>query len=63
MERTTKVATHRMLKREGPLRLTLVEVAYKGAREVVRIEVLQVVHALAHADLHDGQPQLVAHAW
>ena len=50
-----------MLKREGPLRLTLVEVAYKGAREVVRIEVLQVVHALAHADLQHRKLKLVAH--
>ena len=50
-----------MPKREEPLRLTLVEVAYKGAREVVRIEVLQVVHALTHANLQHRKLKLVAH--
>ena len=50
-----------MPKREEPLRLTLVEVAYKGARKVVRIEVLQVVHTLAHADLQHRKLKLVAH--
>ena len=50
-----------MLKREEPLRLTLVEIPHKSACKVVRIEVLQVVHALTHANLQHRKLKLVAH--
>ena len=39
----------------------LVESADERRGELAGVEVAQVVDALAHADLHDGQPQLVAH--
>ena len=35
-------------------------VAHQRAGEVVRVEIAQVVKALAHADLDDGQLKLVA---
>lgn len=42
------------------LRLTLIERADKSAREIMGIEIAQVVKALADADLDDGQLKLVA---
>ena len=40
--------------------MTLIERADKSAREIMGIEIAQVVKALADADLDDGQLKLVA---
>ena len=43
----------------GILIVAIVEIADEGGGEVGRIEIAQIVDALAHADLDDGQLQLV----
>ena len=40
--------------------MTLIERADKSACEIMGVEIAQVVKALAHADLDDGQLKLVA---
>ena len=39
----------------------LVEIAHKGAREAVRVEIAQIFQAFADADFEHGKIQLVAH--